>query len=465
MCINQSRRRTMLLINTVLILILFCQSINGDPCIDNNISCSFYRPAIYCDISTSNANIASDLLSECTTYRTISIAAFSFHFNINGIDNKTLILDISGGVTELYLEIDGRNNSIIFNHSQPDISILTISSSQPLYVSEEFLTDFPNLPVIDLTNIHFDVFPVLSSTELYDIVFHSLKLPSVITITPSMLNQPKLLFLTLTQTYDAEWFALADNAFDNALSIEWLTIHGLRHYNSYQFSKLVNMINLELRVDSVNTTFEVNAFTGLDELHSLVIDGSINMDLLLTYTFPKLTRLSVQDCKLTSLNREFLLRQKSLVTLDAQDNPFDCNCDFSWVSLVSFRNGISGKCSTPNTLAGKNLTDVSNYVNCTKNYFPCVNGFNVVNSSGCECIEAGYQIETETNTCVDIDECSLNSINCSQICTNTVGSYSCSCNPGYTLDSDMYTCSSVNKLTSQAITFLLLLYLLLLLLI
>ncbi|KAI6653413.1 hypothetical protein LOD99_3632 [Oopsacas minuta] len=131
-----------------------------------------------------------------------------------------------------------------------------------------------------------------------------------------MLNQPKLLFLTLTQTYDAEWFALADNAFDNALSIEWLTIHGLRHYNSYQFSKLLNMINLELIVDSVNTTFEVNAFTGLDELHSLVIDGSINMDLLVTYTFPKLTRLSVQDCRLTLLNREFLLRQKSLVTLD-----------------------------------------------------------------------------------------------------------------------------------------------------
>ena len=31
----------------------------------------------------------------------------------------------------------------------------------------------------------------------------------------------------------------------------------------------------------------------------------------------------------------------------------------------------------------------------------------------------------------DIDECSLHTDDCAQICTNTVGSYVCSCRPGY----------------------------------
>ncbi|XP_070544757.1 low-density lipoprotein receptor-related protein 4-like [Ptychodera flava] len=42
--------------------------------------------------------------------------------------------------------------------------------------------------------------------------------------------------------------------------------------------------------------------------------------------------------------------------------------------------------------------------------------------------------------CEDIDECSGNLGQCSQICTNTEGSYQCSCYHGYYLDSDRWTC-------------------------
>ena len=41
----------------------------------------------------------------------------------------------------------------------------------------------------------------------------------------------------------------------------------------------------------------------------------------------------------------------------------------------------------------------------------------------------------------DIDECSLHRGNlCGQICVNTVGSYRCDCNPGFTLHTDGSTC-------------------------
>ena len=41
----------------------------------------------------------------------------------------------------------------------------------------------------------------------------------------------------------------------------------------------------------------------------------------------------------------------------------------------------------------------------------------------------------------DINECSTNNGNCSQICTNTNGSYVCSCSPGYLLSGDKMTCN------------------------
>ena len=33
---------------------------------------------------------------------------------------------------------------------------------------------------------------------------------------------------------------------------------------------------------------------------------------------------------------------------------------------------------------------------------------------------------------IDFDECAVNKGGCDQVCTNTQGSYQCSCNPGYT---------------------------------
>ena len=41
----------------------------------------------------------------------------------------------------------------------------------------------------------------------------------------------------------------------------------------------------------------------------------------------------------------------------------------------------------------------------------------------------------------DINECSTGSHFCAQICTNTIGSYTCSCGIGYRLNGDGFNCS------------------------
>ena len=40
----------------------------------------------------------------------------------------------------------------------------------------------------------------------------------------------------------------------------------------------------------------------------------------------------------------------------------------------------------------------------------------------------------------DVDECATGMNGCDHNCNNTVGSYTCSCDPGYTLNSDSFFC-------------------------
>ena len=59
---------------------------------------------------------------------------------------------------------------------------------------------------------------------------------------------------------------------------------------------------------------------------------------------------------------------------------------------------------------------------------------NTQGSYSCSCSE-GFMFGEDGTTCVDIDEC-LESEKCEQICTNTDGSFMCECEIGYSLDTD-----------------------------
>ena len=43
----------------------------------------------------------------------------------------------------------------------------------------------------------------------------------------------------------------------------------------------------------------------------------------------------------------------------------------------------------------------------------------------------------------DVNECNTNNGSCAQNCTNTVGSYYCTCGTGYTLNSDNHACNGM----------------------
>ena len=68
----------------------------------------------------------------------------------------------------------------------------------------------------------------------------------------------------------------------------------------------------------------------------------------------------------------------------------------------------------------------------------CVTTSNGTGACGCR---SGYQLSDDGVSCSDMDECATESL-CSQLCTNTVGAFSCSCVAGYILRPDMTSCKA-----------------------
>ena len=56
---------------------------------------------------------------------------------------------------------------------------------------------------------------------------------------------------------------------------------------------------------------------------------------------------------------------------------------------------------------------------------------------------------------IDIDECAENSDGCAQLCTNTVGNYTCSCRSGYRLASDGHWCAGIFEATLKQCNYIL----------
>jgi len=69
---------------------------------------------------------------------------------------------------------------------------------------------------------------------------------------------------------------------------------------------------------------------------------------------------------------------------------------------------------------------------------------NTPGSRTCSC-DPGYVLDPDGTSCDDIDECASDNGGCAQSCDNTPGSRTCSCDPGYALNVDGASCDDVNE--------------------
>ena len=57
-----------------------------------------------------------------------------------------------------------------------------------------------------------------------------------------------------------------------------------------------------------------------------------------------------------------------------------------------------------------------------------------------QCASDIVLVEMNSSSASETNECLTNNGGCAQRCNNTVGSFTCSCNTGYSLDADARTC-------------------------
>jgi fibulin 1/2 len=76
---------------------------------------------------------------------------------------------------------------------------------------------------------------------------------------------------------------------------------------------------------------------------------------------------------------------------------------------------------------------------------------NCVNTEGsfyCSCND-GYELSKNSFSCEDVDECVENNGNCTNICINLIGSKMCACEAGYALTDDNHTCLDIDEVNLQ----------------
>ncbi|XP_019620839.1 PREDICTED: uncharacterized protein LOC109467334 [Branchiostoma belcheri] len=77
-------------------------------------------------------------------------------------------------------------------------------------------------------------------------------------------------------------------------------------------------------------------------------------------------------------------------------------------------------------------------------HFTCNTGYYLIGDSSSTC-RADQSWSNNVPSCSDINECSVANGGCDHVCTNTMGTFHCSCVTGYTLDADGYSCSDINE--------------------
>ncbi|CAB4021536.1 mucin isoform X2, partial [Paramuricea clavata] len=99
------------------------------------------------------------------------------------------------------------------------------------------------------------------------------------------------------------------------------------------------------------------------------------------------------------------------------------------------------------------IVDLMNPKNCVPRSAcpsgnPCQQVCAIDSNSGdqvCSC-NRGYTVNPNVATdCVDVNECESSTNLCNQQCTNTMGSFNCSCLSGYVMGDDRFTCQDVDE--------------------
>ena len=430
-------------------------------CVNSSVTCSSSNSSVLaCSVGTTNSTLIQETiaarLGNGDTKLEIVVGA--------GGRGAVLNIPLSEIMTALTINNNARRDIFVETHTvNSGVTFISFLRFNVVILQNNFFSFFPNLETLEAYKLEMGCISFLTQNkELTKINIERAKIvneSSRVIDHDSFAGLEKLEFLQFTQAGITE---IQAGSFRDLTNLRELYLDGneIKSLESCMFEGLENLETLSLSGNGINSVHS-NAFLGLSKLSELVLSQNPSMQLTSVTALKALQILQLSELNSTNILPEIIQQLTNLTTLDLNSVVFDCTCKTEWLSkLASFDITVSfgsATCLGDSQVASEPLL----YSSCPDRSFQCFNksiecvGENwnrVATPDGCDCVypNASY---TASQICNETNECEESSI-CQGNCTNTIGSYRCSCLEGFynmndTLCADINECNSDNGNCSQ----------------
>ena len=415
--------------------------------------CNFNPPYISCYITNNDTQSIKSLLRDCSS-NSASLVRLKVYKNYVSNEYGNLLIDIE-------LPTNIQTLSIYNTQDQDHIRLTTFSQNTGLtriytssYIeleSNNFFTHFSGLKYIYFQYVlskeppSFTNLLSLTHLRIYLVgpVTHALDEGIVSVLT-------KLVYLSLSNSY---FSGITERAFRNLNKLTYLSLanNELTYIEDGALRDLSSLERLSLSDNKLQIVSD-NVFEGLTDLTFLYLSYNPGFPLTALIQAKSVIYLYLRYNGYHTLEPYVFQQMDSLTYLSLSD-PFVCDCDLRWTSLVEQYelNIISGVCEH----FSRSITSILLYTNCSQTEsFQCFNKsitcpdnqvcHNTEDNYFCGC-PRGYALHI-SGQCKDVDECD-ETTDCQHACQNTEGSFHCTCDEGYELSSDGYSCDDIDECT------------------
>ncbi|KAI6659379.1 Signal peptide, CUB and EGF-like domain-containing protein 2 [Oopsacas minuta] len=414
--------------------------------------CNLLGTITRCYLYSNTEGEVGETLTNCT-YSSSNLQLYIYMYSTENLD-----IDLKLGSSIQTISFSLSQNIVVNINAtitQANITRIYFSRNSFQFKQPDFFRFFPNLE------------------SLYSYAYLDFKYPQTFT----MLNQLTYFRILPPSGYTQWKFMFKTNAFSGLSNLKYIDLvraeitdvrytfqglTGLTHLGLEgneitelepgEFRDLESLNDLDLDGNGIRVA-SPDAFNGLTMLNQLSLSGNPLFPLHSIYRLTTLTMLQINYNSYKTLLPEPFEQLNNLAYIYA-DNPFYCDCSLRWTSVVKQYNLqiISAVCMESSKVYHTAITTEALYTNCTiYRSYECFNNISCPedfvcrdNTNGTSCTCSDGFIQRTEGVCTDRDECSINA-SCEHNCTNTKGSYECSCDVGYQLSADDRSCEDIDE--------------------
>ena len=433
--------------------ILFLPHHNADH-IGGNLhenSCELMNYSLTCDLVNANEDTTIRFLNNGTRVSFFEVVSGFVYFNLD--------LIIPFNVTSIQLENHSEFGPLMLNASKTNDITTRFSFQRGAFFfnqTDNFFEYFPRIQSIQCSNsnLKFGFQPSFISLKLLTRLELNVFDPDVLYSTFNVRIVRNLTKLT-SFTWNGNLKDIEPDSLDGLPSLTYLDLKGnsLTNLPSNLFKEHHGIKTLVLDRNQFST-FSSDFFENLTQLTFLSIDNNPNFSVNSVIKVNSLQKISLQYNSYTKLSPLPFQQLPKLTKIYLDGNPFSCSCEMRWTSFVRSYGIeiIGGNCFSPLNVYKTAIKDALPYSYCKDSEtYPCFEKnftcpdnlvcINSVNGRICGCLD-GY--EKNGTSCYDKNECTNKSL-CEQDCSDTQGSYECTCNSGFQLNSDGISCDDIDE--------------------